>query len=251
MLRRTRGNRLKAWVGGTFTPADLGASLLAWWNADRSDLITLSGSQITSWKDVVAAYDEVQAVAGSRPLYSATSFNGDPGATYDGTDDVLSLESVPIPNGANPLEFWFTCNQTALAADTTARQVAGWGLGSSTNGQVRVQRAVVTGVNRARLIVGTGAGSVTVTDTAVDFSGYHYGRVVIDGANIRLDIDGNTGTPSACVPGIGTTRTRLGANASNTASGFWQGDARDYLFTSILTSGQASNMSAWCAGRLT
>src|SRR5688500_3331977 len=71
----------------------LGASLLAWWTADRADLITLSGSQVTSWKDVVAGYDVVQGVGGSRPLWSATSFNGAPSLTFDAIDDELTLGS--------------------------------------------------------------------------------------------------------------------------------------------------------------
>src|SRR5262245_31893093 len=83
----------RAAPAGPFTPASLGASLLAWWSADRGDLITQSGGVVSSWKDSVAAYD-CTAAGSVQPAYSATGWKGaSPGITFDGVDDCLTLAS--------------------------------------------------------------------------------------------------------------------------------------------------------------
>jgi hypothetical protein len=46
-------NNMSLFGGGISPVTILGESLLAWWTADRADLITLSGTQVTSWKDDV------------------------------------------------------------------------------------------------------------------------------------------------------------------------------------------------------
>lgn len=234
-------------VGVSFTPTDLGASLLAWWNADRSDLITLSGSQVTSWKDVVAAYDLVQAVAGARPLYSATSFNGRPGVTADGTDDQLTLASV-ILSGATAHEVWATTRQDALAANTTFRAFFSYGgvVGNSSN---QLLRWVSGGQNSTLWQIGQGAAVVQPVQTTTDLSGYHYIRGQ-SGATGIAGVDGVDGSALASSQNISTTRTRMFANTANTAGNFGQCANRDVLLTLPLTAGQADQMAAWAAGRL-
>jgi hypothetical protein len=186
----------------------------------RDDLVTVSGSppKASSILDVISGADFAQA-SGSQQLGYAPPG----GFTADGSDDNATLASTPMPTGGNPFYFAAIVDQQALPADTTARQVCGWGLGSSTNGQVRIQRYVLGGVNRARVFVGSGAASPNVADGTVDFSGKHVIECWSDGASIFIAIDGGAPTSTACVPNIGTTRTRIAANASNTAAGFWQG----------------------------
>ena len=76
-----------------FVPSDLGASLLAYWNADRSDLITLNTNKVTSWKDTVNAYDAVQGTDAARPTYANKSL------TFDGTDDYGGIGNPDRRNG--------------------------------------------------------------------------------------------------------------------------------------------------------
>lgn len=226
----------------------LGASLLGWWNADRSDLITLSGSQITSWRDVVAGYDMLQATSSARPLWSATSFNGAPGATFDGVDDEMTLESVPWPTGASPADMWATVQQDALAADTSVRLLFAYG-GTASSSRRTLQRVVVSGTNRGRVTAGNGTSELMATGTATDFSGRHVIRGDINATDLELTMNDGTPTNTAVVPNTGAVRTRMGANTSAVPSGFWNGKVRDLIVTGPLTVGQASDLRTFLLSR--
>jgi hypothetical protein len=231
-----------------YAPTSLGSLLIAWWTADRTDLITLSSTKVTSWKDAVAGYDLVQATDGARPVYSATSFNGAPGVTFDGTDDYLSLESVPLPTGADPCEIWMLIQQDTLAADTSGKQIFAYG-GNAGASRRSLTRSVVTGVNRARSNTGTGGATVDVTDTAVDFSGRKVLRAVFSATETTLTIDTTTTGPTAAVPATGTTRVRFGSSTNDTATGFWNGKMRDIIVTSPLSAAQAAALKTYLDSR--
>lgn len=227
----------------------LGASLLGWWTADRADLFTLSGAQVSAWRDVVAGYELSQAIGGSRPLFSATSFNGAPGVTLDGSDDELTLASTPFPTGANPCEVWAIVQQDTAVGDATLRRLFSYG-GNSANTRRTVNRALVGGVNRANITAGTGAAEPTTTNTNVDFSSRHMLRAQFTGTAIPVDVDGvAAAAPTAAVPATGTTRTRMGANTGDTALGFYQGIVRDLLVTLPLSTDVAAALQAWALPR--
>lgn len=227
----------------------LGAKALAWWTADRSSLITLSGSQVTSWKDVVAGYNCIQAVSGSRPLWSATSFNGAPGVTFDSADDEVTLTGVPVtfPTAAAPGEIWGILQQDALPADASTRRLFAYG-GSTNNDSRYATRTVAGGVNRGGLTAGTGASTVSAAETTVNYNTRHVQRSVITGSQIRLAVDNGAMTPDvACVPSTGTTLVRIGASTSGI--GFWNGKIRDIIVTSPLTTDEAAALLAWALPR--
>lgn len=229
----------------------LGASLLAWWTADRSDLITLSGAQVTSWRDVVGGYDAVQAVGASRFIYDAASFNGAPSMASDGIDDEMTLAPVPpgIPTGATPSEAWAIVQQDALPGDATPRYIASWG-GVSGGLRRGPNRLPNLGVNRGRSLSGTGAGDVVATDLTVDFTGRHAIRSEQDVTDTRVSLDGGAITSTAMVlAATGTTRLRLGALTPNVPSLFWSGLIRDFLITAPLTADQVAAMWAWSLPR--
>lgn len=233
--------------GGAATPITiLGASALAWWTADRADLITLSGSEVTSWKDVVAAYDAAQGTSARRPLYSATSYNGAPGVTFDGTDDRLEMASQPFPSAANPCEIWVITEQQALAADTSERAVFGYGGGSAATAR-RASRSVNTGTVRAMNRVGTGAGSGAIETTTPENLGRHVMRARIDATTYGISIDGNTEVTGSIVPATGSTRAVIGA--TDALGGFWQGVVRDVVVTGQLSAGQVTALLAWALAR--
>ncbi len=235
--------------GGRWTPLSLGSKVLAWWTADRADLITLSGSQMTSWKDVVGGYDCVQAVAGSRPLWSATSFNGAPAATFDSADDEMTLAGVPVafPTSSAPGEIWGILQQDALPADGSTRRLFAYG-GTTNNDSRYATRTVAGGVNRGGLTAGTGAATVSAADSTVNYSSRHVQRSVITGSQIRLSVDNGAMTSDvACVPATGTTRVRIGASTGGI--GFWNGKIRDIVVTSILTTNEAAALLAWALPR--
>ena len=124
--------------GGANPLSIMGAALVGWWTADRDDLITQSGGLVSSWKDVIGAYDLVQSSGTLKPVYSATSFGGRPGVSFDGVDDYLRRVGTPatFPTSNNYSEIWYIGSQDALAADTTSRYVAAYG-GTGSNSDSR------------------------------------------------------------------------------------------------------------------
>lgn len=243
--RLTQVAALSGW-----SPLQLGSSLLAWWDAERADLITVSGGLVSSWKDAVGAYDAVQTVGASKPAYSATSFNGRAGLTFDGTDDELTFTGVPagIPTAANPSEVWTLVSQDALVADATGR--TSFSYGGAGNNTRFCERAVSGGVNRADAASGSGAGVVTCLNAGVDFSGRHVVRNIFTATAVQCDVDGVVGTPQAVVPSTNTTRGRIGANSAGTPGAYWNGVHSTVLVVAPLTAAEATLLYAYLNRRL-
>lgn len=237
-------------LGQSWTPRRLGASLVAWWDAERSDLITQASSLVSSWKDIVGAYDVVQTTGASKPAYSATSFNSRPGITFDGLASELTLVGIPasFPIGAVAGEIWGVVDQTALAADATNRQAATYGNGASST--VRgLTRSVSVGVNRAAYYCGDGT-SKHADEATVNYSGRHVHRGIADGTTIYSEIDGTRSSGVASVPATAAGRVRIGANSTASAGNFWQGVISTVLVTSILTAAEATQLYAFLNRRL-
>jgi len=227
-------------------PSDLGAALLGFWDAERADLITLSGSSVTTWADAVGGYAPTQGVTGSKPVYATNSFNGRPGIAFDGTDDSLLLGSQPFPSGSAACEIWMLADQRALAADATVR--VGFTYGSGNSPTTRYSgRTVVSAVNRAISNAGNGTAGVQATDTAVDLSGKHVVRVTISATTETIATDGNTAVSTAAVPNTGTANVRIGGTVSG--SNFANMIANAILVTSSLTTAQAAQMLAFLKSR--
>lgn len=226
-----------------WNPSQLGASLLAWWNADRSDLITLSGSQVITWADAVGGYAPTQGTAGSRPIYSATGWNSvAPGVTFDGTDDQLTLVGVPagIPTGATPSELWVLTDQTLPVSDTATRLPLS--IGDGTNKRA-INRVVTAG--NSQFLAGT-----TVNSTAPgDFTGRHTLRGQFSATNVTASMDGSAGSATAAVPATATTRLRIGAFTGTSASLFYAGVIREILVTGALSAGNATLLETYLDGR--
>lgn len=231
----------------------LGASLLAWWTADRADLITLSGAAVTSWKDVTNGYDALQGVSASRPTYSATGFSGAPGVTSDGIDDELTCTDAgllaALPVGASPSELWAIVQQDAIGTDATVRSILSYG-DTSANLQRNLRRLNPGNVNRGAITIGTGAGNTSAINTGVDMSSRHLLRGEVLATTGAASVDGTTMTPGAAVPATAAAaRVRLFGSASAAASSFWNGKARDFLITLPLTAGQVTALEAWALPR--
>lgn len=232
---------------GRVTPITiLGAKLLAWWSADRSDLVvTVGGTQVSSWKDIVGGYDLIQSVSGARPIYSENGFNGAPAIVFDGVDDELSITPAPasFPTGATPGEMLAVCSNEALPDDTTVRYAVGQGNGITTGRRLR--RQVVTGVNRGGTSTGLGGSSVTLPDVNVDLSGRHVIKGIFGATTSNVQVDGSINTPAAAVPNTFSTRFRAGAADSAVAANFWNGMVRDILVYLPPTAQETLALDAW------
>jgi len=235
-------------VGG-WTPARLGASLLGWWDAERADKLALSGSSVTTWTDIVANYAMTQAVGAAKPVYSATSFNGRPGITFDGADDELTLPSQPFPSGAAPSEIWGLVDQLALGSDVSTRRVASYGGFASGNNDLRqLARSANVGVmNIAQTLCGNGAASIAAANTVVDFSGIHVARGTFSATDTAIRVDGGAATSAAVVPATSATRARIGA--ATPGFGFWNGRMNTVLITGPLSAEQAAELTTYLKAR--
>lgn len=232
---------------GSFSPLLLGSSLLAWWAGDRSDLIT-SSAAVSSWRDVKNAYNMAQGAGASQPAFSSSSFNGLASVTFDHTDDELTLASQPFPSGAADVEIWAIVNQVALAADGTNRAIFAYGNDSNTS-QIRAVRTISGGVNRFAAIVGSGGGTFSAMDTAVNLSGRVAVRARVTPTATYVSVNNGVETSQAGVPAIGTTRARLGSRADNTAGNYWDGSIRDVVVTGPLSAAQSAQMMTWALAR--
>lgn len=239
LAKTIAGAALHSW-----NPALLGTSLLGWWDAERADLITQAGGAVSSWKDVVAGYNAIQATGASKPAYSATGFNSRPGITPDGVDDFLNLESQPFPSIC---EVWALVNQQALPADTTTRALISFG-GTLSASRITIQRGVSTGVNSLQAVVGNNTVGVAVVHPG-DFSGKSVVRLVVDGTNARIELNGVASSNVAVVPAIGTTRVRMFAANSTSAANFWNDPTNTVAVTGLLSTTQAAAFTSYLKAR--
>lgn len=244
---------LMAWAsqqygaGTPFVPEDLGAKLLAWWDAEDATTLTLSGSQIAAWADKVTATSLSQGIGGSRPLYNATGFNGRPAAMFDSIDDYLEIASVFLPIGADPCEM-FALNNAPAAADTAVR--VSFAYGAAVNNDRRMRRQVTTGTGRFSPVVGTATQvSITVTDEV--YEGDELGIALFHTTQISSQVyPSTTFFTNAAVPATIGTRTRLGCNASASPGNYWSGAINSVIVTDELTTQERNNLIAYMAGRL-
>lgn len=247
-------DRLLRRVGHTGAAVDvspltiLGDSLLEWWTADRPDLMTLVGAAVTNWRGTKNGYSVTQAISASRPTYSASSFNGSAGLTFDGGDDGLATATQPFPSGSNPSQVWAVVQQDALPANTTVRFIASFG-GAGFDSQVRVTRAVVAAANRLACNVGTGGGGGVFPQPVGDFSTRHVVRLSVGATLSAAGFDGAALSDAmAAVPAIGTSGLSIGSNQAVSGNN-WQGQIRDVLVTGSLSAEQEAALLAWALPR--
>lgn len=194
----------------------VGPALRALWDAEKPGSLQLAGANVTGWTDLVGGEVAGQVVSGSKPLYMPAGFGGRPGLLFDGTDDFLSLESVPYPSGTEPSEIWVLFDWLMPASDTSARTIVGYG-GTGSVDSRRVQRMVTAGArNAARLSVGTGTTAQSISD-ATDISGRHLVRGVF-ATTSRLIVDGTSQSSSNNAPNSLAVRTRIGARQTGTSA---------------------------------
>lgn len=103
------GGGVVAW-----TPADLGAALALWLDAEDTASITLNGSNVSQWSDKSGnANHAVQNTAALQPVYSATGWGGKPSIEF--AQDRLELPS----NFASGTSLYFVAQRTGATGNQT------------------------------------------------------------------------------------------------------------------------------------
>ena len=79
----------------------MGVSNLMLW-LDASQITGLSdGDPVTTWTDMSGnSRNATQGTASLKPTYRTSVVNGQPGVRFDGTDDAMTIASLPIPSDA-------------------------------------------------------------------------------------------------------------------------------------------------------
>lgn len=237
-----------------WTPLDLESKLLAWWDASQG--ITLAGSQVASWADRKSGYSATQGISSARPVWSATSFGGKPGLTFDGNDDELTCTTTGLltllPSGASPSELWAVVQQDAPDADSTPRHVFGYGSVSSLDRRILTRYQGTTPANsRGQLQFGDGSSNRTASlaDPLITLSGRHVIRGRYGGDGAIYSQDGNAGSKTSAIPATVVGRVRIGASSQNPAGLFWLGQVRDAVITLPLTTEEAAKLQSFLLAR--
>jgi hypothetical protein len=236
--------------GAKYNPQQaLGSKLLAWWDADHTDLITQAGGVVSAWADRVQGLTHTASGAG-QPAYSTSGFAGRPVITGDGTGTFMTRAGTTgLPTNSDQFEIWTLFDQT-LATDGggSRRYLFAWG-GQGT--QVHLMTGVTrSATNRGRVTAGNGTTAPTLNDAVVDLTGRHFQRSVFTATGIKVAVDGFAmSAETAVVRAIDTLRSRIFANTTTTPSEFWQGGLAAILVTSLLTDGEAAALTAWLSSR--
>jgi len=231
----------------SFVPADLDTLLIDAWDAESSASLTLVGSNVSQWSSIKGATPAVQATDANRPVYSATSFNGRPGLTFDGVNDSLTSTGVGLlPTGASPGEIWVLADQTTLVADTATRFLLAYGANGAF--QRQVLRSVISGANVAQGGYGDGTTQV-VSPASGDFSGKSVVRTIFGAASVGASLNGGSVNTVAVTPNTGTERIRFGARANTAASAYSQMVLAGVWFTGPLSDAQTAQMTAYLKDR--
>lgn len=175
-----------------------------------------------------------QATVANQPAWDLlTGWRGIGAGTTFGADDFMSVASTTgLPTGASAGEVWVLCDQTTEASTTDDLTIFAYG--GTTAGTYRaIQRVVVDGINRARVTDGT----ISITDTEVDFSGPHYVRLWMDGSTMGMGLDGRDVGSAALTPSTGTSIVTMGIATSATGA-TWGGTILQAMIgTGVCTAG--------------
>jgi len=102
-----------------WTPAELGADLALWLDADDASTITLNGSTVSQWSDKSGnGRNATQATAGNQPTYTASGLNGKPVITFPGSGQGFVLTNgVGLPRDmfsvSRGFGYLYTANTTS------------------------------------------------------------------------------------------------------------------------------------------
>lgn len=234
-------------VSKNWSPVDLGANLLAWWDAEDAASIAASSGLVSSWTDKVAGVQLGQSISGSRPVYSSNSFNNRPGLFFDGTDDYLFLFNsvgVPYPVDGSVAELWVLVD--SLLPDNVTTSGAIMSYGSATSNLRELRRTTSGGFSRLRKSLS----GVLKTNTQVAFNGRKIGRGMPTLTTLDTIVDGvPSDGPVAVTPTGSATRVVLGASATSAYGNYFNGIVAAAFITTPLTEAQAVTFTAYLKER--
>ena len=227
--------------GGAWTPADLGAKVWLWYDAEDAATLTLSGSLVDSWADkrgtgVVPA----QTTSGFKPTLNPTGLNNRPAVVFDGSDDYLSVIGVnalvPALDGSASYEIWGLTNDLDTVSSTLRFLLCFGSTNALSRGLLRGNSTPGFG----GIVLGDGA-TATIEYSTTPAQGIHAWRLAMSSGNSNLYRDSNVSILNS-TRGLSTTANRLVLGSRTPTASFWQGPLNSVLVTAPLTAGEATQM---------
>lgn len=231
------------------TPFAVVTTVVGFWSADMG--VTEAAGLVSEWINQVGQGHVVaQATSASRPVLDATAFAGLPALSFDGTDDYLEFNgTINFPAGTSTGEIFVLCSNDDPASNNVSRRAFSYGPSGATAGNTErgVGRTVVSSVNRARAIFGTGSGSNQVIDTERQLDGFHFMHADVDsGSQISIDVDFYPEVTAASSTSTGTpTRIRIGSSTNDTPGVFWKGKIRAVIVAAGMSAGDMTAVGNW------
>jgi hypothetical protein len=251
MRRRVHSNPIN--IGGdAFTPSQLGSSLIAWFDADRSDSITQSSGLVSAWNDLITGFSLVQTSAAQKPIYSATGYNGRPGVTFDGTDDILLSANFPAsyPTSADPCWMWAVVDQQRAAASPNTGTIFQYGDPGLTANTRRISREQSGAENRFACMIGTGAGTSTSINPSVVFLGRHYVLGKASGTTAQAIIDETSVAATAAIPATTFAAGEAAIGGAVNGGNFLLGTVSTVIMTLPLSAANEAAMQLYLSRRV-
>jgi len=175
-----------ALTGPSFNPTDI-QGLQNWWHAGFENTVTLSGSKVSEWRDLLRGVPATQSIAGLRPEYVRNAVNGKNAIHFNSSDLAVSVANRPaaathtiiaairatgdIPGGGSPYSLsgiasfhgnglWFAAspNGYILGSFVFDRATATFGHTNARNTVVLYKNGAAVGTGRADGAVSTTAG---------------------------------------------------------------------------------------------
>ena len=183
----------------SFKPEDMGDALFDDFDFEDVSTLSLTGNQINSITGKKTGLVLSQNLSASKPIWLPAGLNGRPCADFDGIDDGLVLSfTYAYVTGSAPLIVIALVDQKAPAADATIRAI--FSTSGTVNSCRRLRRVQNAGVNRASLIIGTGAASSGVLGQNTPFEGVRIVQGNFGDTAASIAVDGVTGAATSIVP---------------------------------------------------
>lgn len=217
----------------SFDPlANLGSFLYEAWDAERSDLITIA-TGVSAWNGIKLGLSLTNGTGANQPAWSATSFGGNAGVTFDGTNDELTYTlSGELPVGAVPGDIWAVCSQDAPTSNSTSRILVAYGDVSAAR---QIDRQLTNTINRCRVAIGNGSTNLVAQANTVSFDGRMLCHLATTATNMSLSLNSSRPIASNVVVTSTTgTRLRFASNIGASPAAFWQGQIAFIAFTKPL-----------------
>jgi hypothetical protein len=230
-----------------WSPADLGADLLAWYVADQGvyvdagTTLATDGQTVRQWNDQSGnGYHLLQADSGLRPTFDTTGLDGQPAVLFDaGTTTYMATATDSVAMGSVTTSSAFAVAQLNTASVSFGRLVTYTGTGEAqdynNNGSAIY---LLRNATNNQFCSHRNGNTYGTTNISLDTS-YSMGSIW-DGTNVTTYLDNVAGTPAANTMTF-VSPGRINVGADNGSLSAWEGPVSEVVITKTALDATARN----------